>query len=133
MLAEGKDVEAGPVFVGPKGAYVNQSNFQRDSWRPALKRAGLKGFRFYDCRHTAASLLLAAGVSLRVVADRLGHENPATTLKFYAAALPDQQELAAQAIDGLYNTARNVSGDGSPSDRPPDVPQSLVALDGQAA
>ena len=73
MLAEGKDVEAGPVFVGPKGAYVNQSSFQRDSWRTALKRAGLKGFRFYDCRHTAASLLLAAGVSLRVVADRLGH------------------------------------------------------------
>lgn len=86
---------------------MSQSNFQRNSFRPALVRAGLSGHRFYDLRHTSATLLLGCGVSLGVVSDRLGHEDPSTTLKFYAHALPDQQEAAAQTIEALYGPARD--------------------------
>jgi integrase len=114
MRAEGRDVVAGPVFPDTRGGLLQQSNFHKTTWRPARDRAGLAGFRFNDLRHTSATLLLGSGVSLRVVADRLGHETPATTLKFYAAALPDQQQAAADTFDRLL------------SDCPTNVPQTLA-------
>jgi integrase len=104
MLAEGRDVEAGPVFTNTTGGWVCQSNFQRNSFRPTRERAGVPWLRLYDLRHTSATLLLGAGVSLRVVADRLGHENPTITLKFYAHSLPDHQEQAAQTLDKLLSS-----------------------------
>lgn len=73
-------------------------------WRRLIKSAVRDGvvprIRMYDLRHTSASLLLAAGVSLRVVADRLGHD-PAITLKHYARFLPGQQEAAREALGGF--------------------------------
>jgi integrase len=52
--------------------------------------------RFHDLWHTVASLLLSAGQSLRAVSQRLGHSNPALTLKVYAHCLPsDDAQLAA--------------------------------------
>jgi integrase len=54
--------------------------------------------RFHDLCHTVASLLLSKGKSLRAVSERLGHSNPAMTLRVYAHCLPnDDAELA----DGL--------------------------------
>jgi integrase len=55
-----------------------------------------QGLRFHDLRHTVASLLLSQGQSLRAVSQRLGHSNPALTLKVYAHCLPsDDAQLAA--------------------------------------
>jgi integrase len=52
--------------------------------------------RFHDLRHTVASLLLSGGHSLRAVAQRLGHSDPAMTLRVYAHCLPnDDGQLAA--------------------------------------
>jgi len=53
----------------------------------ALKRAGLPDIRLHDLRHTVASLLLDAGVSVTTVADLLGHSTPATTVGIYAHAV----------------------------------------------
>lgn len=47
------------------------------------KDAGLRSIRTHDTRHTAASLMLAAGVPVKVVADLLGHD-PKVTLATYA-------------------------------------------------
>lgn len=53
------------------------------------------GLRFHDLRHTHASLLLSQGQSLRAVSNRLGHVDPALTLRVYAHVLPaDDQQLA---------------------------------------
>ncbi len=62
-------------------------------------------FRMYDLRHTAATLLLRAGVHPKVVSERLGHASVAFTLDVYSASLPDMQESAAEALDAMLGGA----------------------------
>ena len=55
--------------------------------------------RFHDLRHTAASLLLAAGVPLKVVSETLGHSSIAITADVYAHVTPELRREAADAMD----------------------------------
>ena len=59
--------------------------------------------------HTHARLALKAGVPVKVISERLGHESPAFTLKQYAHVIPGMQaEAAAQVadlVDGIRPTA----------------------------
>ncbi|MGB0817588.1 MAG: tyrosine-type recombinase/integrase [Candidatus Puniceispirillaceae bacterium] len=54
----------------------------RKSWANALRRAGIKGFRFHDLRHTCASYLLQSGKSLVYVGAYLGHKGIASTQRY---------------------------------------------------
>lgn len=62
-----------------------------------LPNLGLKALR-----HTSATLLLAAGAPLKAVSVRLGHESVETTLRFYAAVLPSDQERVRQVATDLF-------------------------------
>jgi integrase len=62
-----------------------------------VKAAGLRRIRLHDCRHTAASLMLADGVPVKVVADMLGHD-PRVTLATYAHVIPGMGEQAGAAL-----------------------------------
>lgn len=53
----------------------------------------------HDLRHAHASMLLAAGVPLNVVSQRLGHQDPALTLRVYAHLMPHADGAAAAAIE----------------------------------
>lgn len=75
----------------------------------AVRECKVTKRRFHDLRHTHASLLLAAGVSINVVSARLGHANIEITLKVYSHMLPGQQHAAAEAFskgmkDGFIST-----------------------------
>ena len=52
------------VFPSARGGYVDLHNFRAREWIPAIKAAGISRERIYDCRHTYATMSLAAGVSL---------------------------------------------------------------------
>ena len=72
--------------------------------RNAASRAEpLPAIRFHDLRHTHATLLLLAGVPVHVVAARLGHQDPAITLRVCAHVLRTPAAEAAltfaQAVD----------------------------------
>lgn len=54
----------------------------------ATDRAGLPKCRLHDLRHSAAAYQLEIGTPVHIVAGRLGHASPATTLSIYAAFLP---------------------------------------------
>ncbi len=103
MRKEGRDVEAGPVFVNVEGNLLSKSNFFNRSWKPTLKRAGVPKIRSGDMRHTAATLLLEAGAGVKMVSERLGHEDIQTTLKFYAVVLPSQQEQAGAIVQQILD------------------------------
>ncbi|MCE5311457.1 MAG: site-specific integrase [Acidobacteriales bacterium] len=62
------------------------------------KRIGVS-LRFHDLRHTHATQLLKAGISAKVVSERLGHSSVGITLDVYSHVLPGMQEEAAARID----------------------------------
>lgn len=57
-----------------------------------------EGFRFHDLRHYFASLLIAAGLDVKVVQTRLRHASAMTTLNTYGHMFPDKDESARAAI-----------------------------------
>ncbi|MCP3176333.1 site-specific integrase [Desulfuromonas sp. KJ2020] len=63
----------GSEYVFPAGA---RSGIQaiRKAWEAALKKAGIKDFRFHDLRHSAASYLAMNGATLAEIAEVLGHK-----------------------------------------------------------
>ena len=60
--------------------------------------------RLHDLRHLHATTLLLAGVPVHVVAARLGHADPAVTLRVYAHVLREHTagvgDIFAQAVNG---------------------------------
>lgn len=71
--------------------------------RDARKRvAGLpQGFRFHDCRHFFATLLIESGASVKVVQARLRHASATTTLNTYGHLFPDTDEATRAAVDAV--------------------------------
>jgi integrase len=55
--------------------------------------------RFHDLRHTHATLLLEAGVSLKEVQVRLGHSTIKTTGDIYAHVTDQMKQLTAQKFN----------------------------------
>ncbi|HJZ95244.1 MAG TPA: site-specific integrase, partial [Candidatus Solibacter sp.] len=73
----------------------------RDAFRRICKAAGVPTIRLRDLRHTAATLLLVAGINPKVVSERLGHSNITITLQTYSLVRKTMQEDAAEKMDGL--------------------------------
>jgi integrase len=90
------------VFAGRTGTPLDGQNVANRTLKPILEAAGLpRRFRWYDCRHTCATLLLAAGENPKVVSERLGHATVAFTLDRYAHVLPGMQERATERLEGI--------------------------------
>jgi len=70
---------AGFVFLKDGRFVFDYQNWRREVWLPATQRAGLKGTRIHDLRHTFASYMLQHGASLAEVGAMLGHRSPQTT------------------------------------------------------
>ena len=64
-----------------------------------LRAAGYPDLGLHDLRHTHVSLMLAAGVNLKVVQERVGHSTITTTADRYAHLLPGMQEGAVELFE----------------------------------
>lgn len=74
----------------------------RDAREKVVKSHGLPPtFRFHDCRHYYASLLIASGADVKVVQARLRHKSAKTTLDVYGHLWPDSDDSTRAAIDGV--------------------------------
>lgn len=89
-----------------------QPNF--DSWAPRnlssaflqfIKASGLPRVRLHDLRHSHATHLLSANVHPKIVQERLGHANIATTMDLYTHVIPGMQEDAASRVDAAMQAA----------------------------
>lgn len=98
----------GLVFTARSGGPLGRSHLQY-AWREAAGRP--KGEGWHELRHHHASLLIAAGLSPRAVADRLGHADPSETLKTYAHLWPTDQASILSAIEAAHGgVSWSVSG-----------------------
>lgn len=68
-------------------------------WRHARQAAGIDPkWRLHDLRHWSATTAIGLGADIRTVANRLGHSNPAMTLKVYAHAVAAADASTAAAL-----------------------------------
>jgi integrase len=85
------------VFTRPDGGPIHPDFFSQ-SWERLLRDGAARRIRLHDLRHTHASILLRAGVPVKVVSERLGHSSPAFTMTVYQHVLPGMQADAAAAF-----------------------------------
>ncbi len=99
LLGDGYQ-DHGLVFAREDGAPVHPDYFSQTFDR-TVKRLGLPKIRLHDLRHTHATLGLAAGVHVKVIADRLGHATTSFTQDVYIHAIPAVEEDAADQIANI--------------------------------
>ncbi len=98
------------LFLAPQGGHLVHRNFWESCWAPACKRAGLidPRPRIHDLRHTHASWMIAEGVDMKTLQERLGHESIVTTMDLYGHLMPDARAKAAAAAEAAL--AKSVRG-----------------------
>jgi integrase len=87
------------VFCTTIGTPLQPRNVIGRHLKPVLRQAGVPDIRWYDLRHTAASMLLRAGINPKIVAEKLGHASVNLTLNVYSHTIPSMQHEAAEAIE----------------------------------
>ena len=101
---------AGPAYVDQDLVFATADGSVRPpyqvqaAFRTLVQRVGLGPVRFHDLRHTAATLMLRAGVPIKIVSTRLGHATAALTLDTYSHVTPDMQREAAAAVDAVLES-----------------------------
>jgi integrase len=86
------------VFTTPSGRPLS---VYMAAWvmRRECDRLGLRRLAPHGLRHLHASLLLAEGLPIPAVSQRLGHANSGITMSVYAHALGKGDEAATEAIE----------------------------------
>ena len=92
-----------PIFITKEAVYNSTVN---DILERYCKKLGIPVISVHGLRHTHASILLYAGVSIASVARRLGHASMTTTQKTYLHVI---QELENQDIDLVMRSLSNLT------------------------
>ncbi len=106
LLAAMHDKAHGPALFPGRGASGTQGDL-RKTWRGVCKVAGITGVRLHDLRHSYASFLVGAGLSLPIIGALLGHSSPATTQR-YAHLMDEPLRAATERVGAIVEGA---SGD----------------------
>ena len=89
------------AFTNPTGGPLEPITLHRD-FKRLLQTAELSTkTRFHDLRHTAASLLLAEGVHLRMIMELLGHSSISLTANTYAHVMPAAMRDVADRMESI--------------------------------
>jgi len=92
------------MFCNRSGRFLNPESLSQLFDR-IVQRTDVPRVRFHDLRHTHASLLVAHGVPIKVVTERLGHAHPAFTIHTYQHLLPGMSAAAAEQFATLVTAA----------------------------
>lgn len=84
------------VFPNLSGAFTERTNLVHDHFKPILREAGLPDIRFYDLRHTFATLWLESGEPIKVLQEILGHSRIFITMDRYSHVLPHMQTASME-------------------------------------
>jgi integrase len=93
------------VFADVAGNPIHPHSISQ-AFEGIVARAGVPKVRLHDVRHTHGTVLIKAGVPVKVVSERLGHGNPAFTIDTYQHVLPGMQAEAARVFESLVAAGR---------------------------
>ena len=85
-----------PVFANTIGTYMNPKAIS-EAFSSVARQLKYK-LTFHDTRHAHATILLKAGVPMKVVSERLGHSGIVMTMDLYAHVLEGMDKDAAEAF-----------------------------------
>jgi excisionase family DNA binding protein len=94
-ILKGQNGQSEYVFLGPKTK--NPIKNVKTAFKAACRRSGIKGLRFHDLRHTAASKMVEAGIDLVTVSKILGHSTIQMTMR-YAHPTPENMRRAVETL-----------------------------------
>ena len=81
-------------------------NVRRRWWGRAVRDSGMPtGLSPHELRHSAASMAITAGASIKVVQKMLGHKSATLTLDRYGHLYQDELQNVADRLDSLHASA----------------------------
>ena len=93
------------IFTNNRGAWLLTSTMKVKLKRFLCKHNELKKITPHGFRHTHASLLFEAGLTAKIISDRLGHNNVQTTLDMYTHINDNQRvEVVEQLMDFIRSS-----------------------------
>jgi integrase len=103
LLREMRDRADGPTLFPGRGRSTPQTTLKK-FWASVCRDAGIQGVRLHDVRHSYASYLAGAGLSLPVIGALLGHSSPATTAR-YAHLADGALRIATEKVGAIVTAA----------------------------
>lgn len=104
--------DAGPkelIFPARRGEYLStpskRPEGQMGCWQKGLHEAGVEYLTIRELRHTAASLAVQSGASVKTVQRMLGHKSAAVTLDVYADLWDSDLVWVAGALEAARTAA----------------------------
>ena len=115
------------VFTAARGGPIREHKLVELYFKPAAVRAGLcltivrrtvngepveqlaSELRTHDLRHTAASLLIREGASIKALQKQLGHKDAVQTLNRYGHLYPDELDSLAERLEAVHERARSAA------------------------
>ena len=95
------------VFVTRDGTPLDTTNVTQRVWYPLLRYLNLAPRRPYHCRHTAATLWLAAGENPEWIARQMGHTTTEMLFRVYSRYVPNLTRRDGSAFDRFVTGAMN--------------------------
>ena len=84
----------GLVFTSTVGSFIPPRNMLQ-TYKELQERAGVPHVRFHDLRHLNVSIRRAQGQDAKLIADQVGHADPAFTMRQYAHLFETERQTAA--------------------------------------
>lgn len=100
---EFNDLQYSLIMRWDDGSYIHPMYYTKKLTK-VIKACNIdKRVRFHDLRHTNATLLLQQGVNSKVVQERLGHKDIATTLNIYSHVNKKMQKDATDKLTEILH------------------------------
>jgi integrase len=98
------------AFPDSRGGPMRLHNVRRRWWRQAVANSGAPaGLNPHELRHSAASMAISAGASIKAVQKMLAHKSATLTLDRYGHLYPDELQGVADRLDSLHAAAADFS------------------------
>jgi len=94
------------AFPDSRGGPMRLSNVRRRWWARAVTDSGAPaGLSPHELRHSAASMAISAGASIKAVQKMLGHKSATLTLDRYGHLYADEVQSVADRLDWMHASA----------------------------